>query len=45
MKHEHKLTLSEPDDIFDDLSSWWRDVAAGSALAAIGVVVTVMLLM
>lgn len=44
MLHESKLTLAEPDDILDDLTSWWRDVAAGSALAALGVVALVMLL-
>lgn len=44
MMHENKLTLSEPEDILDEISSWWRDVAAGSALAAIGVIAAVMLL-
>lgn len=44
MMHENKLTLREPEDIFDELSSWWRDVAAGSALAALGVAAAVMLL-
>ncbi len=29
-----KLTLSEPEDLLDELGSWWRDLAAGSALAA-----------
>ncbi|MBA3948590.1 MAG: hypothetical protein H0X44_01435 [Acidobacteria bacterium] len=43
MMHEHKLTLREPEDILEELSSWWRDVAAGSALAALGVVAAVML--
>lgn len=44
MQHENKLTLREPEDILDELSSWWRDVAAGSALAAIAVAAAVMLL-
>ena len=44
MTHENKLTLREPEDILDELSSWWRDVAAGSALAAIALVAAVMLL-
>ena len=45
MFHEpSKLTLLEPDDILDELGSWWRDVAAGSALAAIVVTAAVLFL-
>lgn len=44
MTHGPKLTMPEPEDIFEELTSWWRDVAAGSALAALGVVAAVMLL-
>lgn len=44
MPHEHKLTLREPEDIFEELSSWWRDLAAGSALAALAIAGAVMLL-
>lgn len=44
MPHENKLTLREPEDIFEELGSWWRDVAAGSALAALAVAGVVMLL-
>lgn len=44
MPHENKLTLREPEDIIEELSSWWRDVAAGSALAAMGIAAAVMLL-
>lgn len=44
MMHENKLTLREPEDILDELSSWWRDVAAGSALAAMALAAAVMLL-
>jgi hypothetical protein len=39
-----KLTLNEPDDIFDELGSWWRDVLAGSALAAMVVTAALMFL-
>ena len=39
-----KLTLNEPDDAIDDLGSWWRDLAAGSALAAFVVTAAVMFL-
>lgn len=39
-----KLTLSEPEDVFDELGSWWRDLAAGSALAAFVVAAAVMFL-
>lgn len=45
MLHENKLTLREPEDILDELGSWWRDVAAGSALAAMALTAVVMLLM
>lgn len=38
------LTLSEPEDVFDELASWWRDLAAGSALAAFVVAAAVMFL-
>ncbi|MDQ3170244.1 MAG: hypothetical protein M3Q55_08925 [Acidobacteriota bacterium] len=44
LQETHKLTLSEPEDILEELGSWWRDVAAGSALAAMAVVAAVMLL-
>lgn len=44
MLHGKKLTLREPEDIFEELSSWWRDVAAGSALAALALAAAVMLL-
>lgn len=39
-----KLTLSEPEDVLDELGSWWRDLAAGSALAAFVVAAAVMFL-
>ena len=39
-----KLTLTEPDDAGEDMGSWWRDLAAGSALAAFVVSVAVMFL-
>ena len=39
-----KLTLSEPEDIGEELGSWWRDLAAGSALAAFVVTAAVMFL-
>ncbi len=43
MFHESgKLTLLEPDDILEELGSWWRDVAAGSALAAFFVTAAVL---
>lgn len=38
------LTLSEPDDAADDMGSWWRDLATGSALAAFLVTAAVMFL-
>lgn len=38
------LTLSEPEDATDDMGSWWRDLAAGSALAAFLVTAAVMFL-
>lgn len=44
MMHEHKLTLHEPEDILDELTSWWRDVAAGSALAALCVAAVMILI-
>lgn len=40
----NKLTLAEPDDLFDERGSWWRDLAAGSALAAFVVAAAVMFL-
>ena len=39
-----KLTLSEPEEMLDELGSWWRDLAAGSALAAFVVAAAVMFL-
>ena len=39
-----KLTLSEPEDVGEDAGSWWRDLAAGSALAAFVVAAAVMFL-
>ncbi|MEX2273467.1 MAG: hypothetical protein WD690_18505 [Vicinamibacterales bacterium] len=39
-----KLTLSEPEELLDELGSWWRDLAAGSALAAFVVTAAVMFL-
>lgn len=39
-----KLTLSEPEDVVDDRTSWWRDLAAGSALAAFAMTAAVMFL-
>jgi hypothetical protein len=39
-----KLTLSEPEELVDELGSWWRDLAAGSALAAFVVTAAVMFL-
>ena len=44
MLKTQKLTLSEPEDILEELGGWWRDVAAGSALAAMAVVAAVMFL-
>lgn len=44
MHHESKLTLSEPEDVLDEVASWWRDLATGSALAAFVVTVAVMFL-
>ena len=38
------LTLSEPEDSVEEQGSWWRDVAAGSALAAFVVTAAVMFL-
>jgi hypothetical protein len=39
-----KLTMTEPDEVLDELGSWWRDLAAGSALAAFVVTAAVMFL-
>lgn len=39
-----ELTLGEPEDVMDEGGSWWRDVAAGSALALFAVAATVMFL-
>ena len=39
-----ELTLHEPEDVVDDAGSWWRDVAAGSALAVFAVAAAVMFL-
>lgn len=39
-----KLTLSEPEELLDELGSWWRDLAAGSALAAFVLAAAVMFL-
>ena len=39
-----KLTLSEPEDLGEESGSWWRDLAAGSALAAFVVTAAVMFL-
>ena len=39
-----ELTLQEPEDVSDDAGSWWRDVAAGSALAVFAVTAAVMFL-
>jgi hypothetical protein len=39
-----KLTLSEPDEAGEDMGSWWRDLAAGSALAAFAMAAAVMFL-
>lgn len=38
------LTLHEPEDVIDETGSWWRDVAAGSALAVFAVAAAVMFL-
>ena len=42
--HAGKLTLTEPEDAGEETGSWWRDLAAGSALAAFVVSVAVMFL-
>jgi hypothetical protein len=42
--HARTLTLSEPEDAGEETGSWWRDLAAGSALAALVVSVAVMFL-
>ena len=39
-----KLTLREPEDMAEEPGSWWRDLAAGSALAAFAVAAAVMFL-
>ena len=44
LQETQKLTLTEPEDIFEDIGSWWRDVAAGSAFAAMAVVAAVLFL-
>ncbi len=44
LQETHQVMSSEPEDILDELGSWWRDVAAGSALAAMAVVAAVMFL-
>lgn len=38
------LTLAEPEDVAGEPASWWRDLAAGSALAAFAVAAAVMFL-
>ena len=44
LQDTQRLTLSEPEDLLEELGSWWRDVAAGSALAAMAIVAAVMFL-
>ncbi len=39
-----KLTLAGPEDIGDETGSWWRDVAAGSALAIFAMAAALMFL-
>lgn len=39
-----ELTLPEPEDVAEDAGAWWRDLAAGSALAAFAVAAAVMFL-
>ena len=39
-----KLIIDEPEDEMEELGSWWRDLAAGSALAAFVVTAAVMFL-
>ena len=39
-----KLVIDEPEDAVEELGSWWRDIAAGSALAAFVVTAAVMFL-
>ena len=39
-----KLTLNEPEDLSEEPGSWWRDLAAGCALAAFAVAAAVMFL-
>jgi hypothetical protein len=36
--------MHELEDLIDDVGSWWRDVAAGSALALFAVAAAVMFL-
>jgi hypothetical protein len=36
--------MHEPEDVIYDAGPWWRDVAAGSALAAFAVAAAVMFL-
>jgi hypothetical protein len=38
------LTLTEPEDVAEEPGSWWRDLAAGSALAAFALTAAVMFL-
>ena len=38
------LRLTEPEDLSEEPGSWWRDLAAGSALAAFAVAAAVMFL-
>ena len=39
-----EITLHEPEDVTDDAGPWWRDLAAGSALAVFAVAAAVMFL-
>lgn len=39
-----ELRLTEPEDVAEEPGSWWRDLAAGSALAALAVAAAVMFL-
>jgi anti-sigma-K factor RskA len=36
--------MDELEDVIDDAASWWRDLAAGSALAVFAVAAAVMFL-
>lgn len=40
----HDAKMDELEDVIDDAGSWWRDVAAGSALAVFAVAAAVMFL-